>query len=286
MKYEFNNSFKAVFVIAFVVMMTSCSFKTFYNQLDNVIPYYVEGMVSLDSMLEDKVAQRTLVLINWHRDTQLKKYVEWLRAVQRDADKGLTKEMLRNHVAKLYRFWKSISLKVDEEMVLLLPLLNAEQYTELYSNIDNKNDEFREEYVEVKTKKRITQYTDRIIDNYETWLGNLTEEQEVSARQAAAKLQSTASYRLERRLQWQRSIKRILDTNNPARQKAASLRQFFMGYRSEDNVAMNRVINSNKNIILDLTLEIAHSMTGEQKAHFSDRTNEYIRMFQELAKER
>ena len=58
---------KAVFIVALVVMAASCSFKTLYNQLDYLIPSYVEGMVSLDGMLEEKVEQRSLVLINWHR---------------------------------------------------------------------------------------------------------------------------------------------------------------------------------------------------------------------------
>ena len=286
MKLLFSHLLKAIFIMTLVMMTASCSFKTLYNQLDNLIPYYVEGMVSLDGMLEEKVAQRTLVLINWHRDTQLNKYANWLRVLQRDTNNHLTEDKMRKHIATLYRFWQSISQKADEEMVLLLPLLNTEQRKELYSSIDEKNDEFREEYAEVKSEERITQYTDRIIDNYETWLGVLTDEQEVSVKQTAARLQSTARYRLERRKQWQRSIKLILDTNNSTSQKNASLREFFTGYKSQEIVAMNTVFNLNKNIISHLTLQIVHSMTDEQKAHFVTSTNDYIRMFEELAKQR
>ena len=286
MKLLFSHLLKAIFIMTLVMMTASCSFKTLYNQLDNLIPYYVEGMVSLDGMLEEKVAQRTLVLINWHRDTQLNKYANWLRVLQRDTNNHLTEDKMRKHIATLYRFWQSISQKADEEMVLLLPLLNTEQRKELYSSIDEKNDEFREEYAEVKSEERITQYTDRIIDNYETWLGVLTDEQEVSVKQTAARLQSTARYRLERRKQWQRSIKLILDTNNSTSQKNASLREFFTGYKSQEIVAMNTVFNINKNIISHLTLQIVHSMTDEQKAHFVTSTNDYIRMFEELAKQR
>lgn len=286
MKLLFSHLLKAIFIMTLVMMTASCSFKTLYNQLDNLIPYYVEGMVSLDGMLEEKVAQRTLVLINWHRDTQLNQYANWLRVLQRDTNNHLTEDKMRKHIATLYRFWQSISQKADEEMVLLLPLLNTEQRKELYSSIDEKNDEFREEYAEVKSEERITQYTDRIIDNYETWLGVLTDEQEVSVKQTAARLQSTARYRLERRKQWQRSIKLILDTNNSTSQKNASLREFFTGYKSQEIVAMNTVFNINKNIISHLTLQIVHSMTDEQKAHFVTSTNDYIRMFEELAKQR
>jgi len=286
MKLLFSHLTKVVFIITVTVMVASCSFKTFYNQLDNLIPNYVEGLVSLDSILEEKVSQRTLGLINWHRDTQLNQYANWLRVVQQDANSYLTEEMLSKHIATLYRFWNTISLKIDEEMVLLLPLLNTEQRKELFSSIDEKNDKFHDEVVELTSEERIKQYTDRIIDNYEIWLGDLTDEQQFLVKQAGARLQSTASYRLQRRKQWQESIKLILDANNNTSQKTASLREFFTNYNSQGNAEMEALVNMNKNILSHLILQILHSMTDEQKAYFVTSTNHYIRMFEELAMER
>ena len=285
-KSLFSHSSKATFIVALIVMTTSCSFKTMYKQLDYLIPSYVEGMVSLDSMLEEKVEQRTLVLINWHRNTQLHQYAEWLRVLQRDANNQLTEEQVLQYITTLDRFWQSLSLKVNEEMVRLLPLLNAEQREELFSNITDKNDDFREEYVGVDKNERIVQYTDRMTDSYETWLGNLTEKQESTVKQAAAKIQATAGLRLERRQHWQQSIKRILETKDSTTQKAGSLGQYFTDFNSKDNVAMNAVDKTNRQLLARLTVQIVHSMTADQNAHFVSRTNDYIRMFNELAKER
>lgn len=284
MKHLFNPKLRTVFIITLVMMLTSCSFKTLYNQLDNMIPYYVEGMVSLDSILEEKVEQRSLLLIKWHRNTQLNQYADWLRALQGDINQQLTEEKIHKHIERLERFWDLISLRVDKEMALLLPLLNKEQRKELFSSIDEKNNEFREEYIELKDDERTAQYTDSIIDSYETWLGDLTDEQDVLARQAAKKLQSTARYRLEARLQWQRSIKRILNTNNSTEQKTAALRQFFSEYNSQENVTMNTIMKKNKTLFAALTVQMVHSLTAEQKAHFITRSNDYIHMFDELAR--
>ena len=286
MKSLFGHSSKAVFIVVLVVMTTSCSFKTMYKQLDFLIPSYVEGMVSLDSMLEEKVEQRTLVLINWHRNTQLHQYAEWLRALQRDVNNQLTEEQMLQYIATLDSFWQSLSLKVNEEMVRLLPLLNAEQREELFSNITDKNDGFREDYVDVDKNERIAQYTDRIMDSYETWLGNLTDKQESTVTQAAAKIQATAGLRLARRQQWQQSIKRILETKDSTTQKAESLGQYFKDFNSKDNVTMNTIDKMNRQLLARLTVQIVYSMTDEQNAHFVSRTNDYIRMFNELAKER
>ena len=92
---------KVVFIASLIAIVASCSFKTIYNQLDYLIPSYVEGMVSLDSVLDEKVEQRTLVLINWHRNTQLNQYADWLRALQRDANEQLTEEQMLQHIARI-----------------------------------------------------------------------------------------------------------------------------------------------------------------------------------------
>ena len=282
----FNQRSKAVFIVALVVLIASCSFKTIYTQLDYIIPSYVEGMVSLDSVLEEKVEQRTLVLIKWHRNTQLHQYAKWLRVLQGDANAQLTEEKLLQHIVTLYKFWQSLSLKVNEEMVRLLPSLNAEQREELFFNIADKNDDFREDYVEVNNDERIDQYTERVMDGYETWLGVLTNEQKRIVRQAAVKLQSTAKLRLERRLKWQRSIQRIIDTNDSVTQKSASLGVFFADYNRRDNVEMNAIDKTNQQLLARLTVQIFKNMTDDQSAHFVSRTNDYIRMFNELAEGR
>lgn len=286
MKSLFNHKSKALFIVALIVMTASCSVKTMYKRLDYLIPSYVEGMVSLDSMLEKKVEQRTLVLINWHRNTQLHQYEAWLRVLQRDLNDQLTEEKTLQHITTLNSFWKSLSLKVNEEMVILLPLLNAEQREELFSNIADKNDDFREEYVDVDNDERIDQYTDRMQDSYEKWLGNLTDEQESAVEQAAAKMHATAGLRLERSQQWQRSIQRIIDTNDSATKKAASLAKYFTDFISRDNVAMKTIEKTNRQLFARLTVQIVHSMTDDQSDHLFSSTNDYIRMFNELAKER
>ena len=240
----------------------------------------------MDYVLEEKVEQQTLMLINWHRNTQLHQYAKWLRALQSDANSQLTEEKMLQHIATLDRFWQLLLQKISEEMARLLPLLSAEQREELFSNIADNNNDFREENVDLDKDKLIVKYTDRVMDNFEAWLGDLTDEQESAVKQAAAKLQSTAGFRLERRLQWQRSIQRILATNDTVTQKEASLGKYFLDYYRQNNVAMNTIQKMNRQVLARLTVQIVHNITEDQRAHFVSRTNDYSRMFTELAEGR
>jgi hypothetical protein len=286
MKCLFNYVAKAVFIMTLAMMMTSCSIKFIYNQLDYLIPYYVDGMVTLDDMLEEKIEQRSLMLINWHRHTQLDRYAQWLRDFQRDANDQLTEEKVHRYFATLESYWESVSLRINDEMVLLLPLLNAEQRQELFANLAEKNADFREDYIDLNENERIEQFAERLVDSYETWLGDLTNEQEKTMNQAAAKMQSTAELRLQRRLNWQRSLEKILTSNDNKYDKRAALSNYFTEYNNRDNVAMKTAAEKNKMILAGLTVQTVHSMTDEQKSHFLASTNDYIRLFEDLASNR
>ena len=277
---------KTVILIALIATVAACSFKTLYNRLDYLIPEYVEGMVTLDDVIEQKLEQRTRVLLNWHRNTQLQQYADWLSALQRDMGTRLTEDKVEQRIIEMDQFWRSLAEKVNDEMAYLLPLLDKEQQDELFTNLEDKNEEFREEFADLNDEQRIDDYIEDISGTYENWIGELTEAQEQSIEEAATKLVSTAELRFQRRLQWQRGIREILAEDGLPHGKSEKLRQFMAGYEEVDDESTKQKSDINKKIIVRLTVQISHSMTAEQKEYFTSKTNDYIRMLRELAENR
>jgi len=268
------------------VIITACSFKTVYNRLDYLIPEYVEGMVTLDDVLEEKVEQRSRSLLNWHRNTQLKPYADWLRAIQRDVGENLSEETVKARITEAEQFWQSLAVKINDEMSLLLPMLNKEQQAELFINIEDRNETFREEFVDLDDDQRTGDYAERLTDTYENWIGELTVEQTLAVEQASSQLVSTADLRLQRRLEWQRGIREILAEQDSNENKTRRLRTFLAGFEGIDNDEMSPKSAFNREVVASLTVRISRSMTDEQKAHFINKTDEYIRIFTELAENR
>jgi hypothetical protein len=281
-----NRFTKAIVILTLITAVAACSFKAVYNRLDYLIPEYVEGMVTLDDVLEEKLEQSTLVLLEWHRNTQLKQYADWLSALQRDMATQLTEQQVEQRITEMDRFWRLLSAKVNDEMAHLLPLLNKEQLDELFMNIDDTNEEFREESVDLNEEQRIEDYVERISDTYQGWIGEVTDEQQRNVEQAATELASTAELRLQRRLQWQHGIREILAEEDTVQNKTDRLRQFLAGFEDIDDETMKEKSEINRGIIVRLTVQISHSMTEDQQAHFISKTNDYIRMLTELAENR
>jgi len=277
---------RTIIVAAFVAVIAACSFKTLYNRLDYLIPEYVEGMVTLDDVLEEKLEYSTLVLLKWHRNTQLEQYADWLSALQRDMGTQLTEQNVELRIAEMDQFWRSLSEKINDEMAHLLPLLNKEQLAELFINLEDTNEEFREEFVDLNDEERIEDYIERMSSTYENWISGLTDEQTRMVEQAATELVSTAELRMQRRLEWQHGIREILAEDDTNQNKTGRLRQFLAGFEDIDDETMKEKSDINRGIIVRLTVQISHTMTEDQKAFFISKTSDYIRMLTELAENR
>ena len=277
---------RAPLIISFILLVSACSFKTFYNRLDYFIPSYVEGMVSLDDVLEEKVEQRADVLVSWHRNTQLTQYADLLRTFQQDMESPLDVQRVLQHMATIQKLWRALEVKINEEMAELLPLLNAEQREELFDNIDDNNEDFYDEYVDLDEDERIDQYIETTIESYEKWLGSLTAEQEQAIEKAVTGLGSSAALRLAQRRLWQRHIQDILDSDDTEEVKTERLQQFFDRFNINDQPQLKAVSEANKKVLARLTVEIINQVTADQKTFFKNKSDEYIQIFTELAENR
>ena len=269
----------------FIVVFAGCSFKTVYNRLDTLIPSYVEDLVTLDDVLQQEVELRSQALVSWHRKTQLIQYADWLRELQRDVNPQLDANRLQQHVETLKGFWQSLSARIREEMAELLPLLDTEQRRELFDSIADNNEDFEEDYVDIDKVERIENYREDLLDNYGNWLGELTSAQTDLIETSAAELRSSARERLERRRRWQEGIREILDSGETRSQKTLELRRFFANFDAHEDVEMKTIERSNSDLMDRLTVQLAQLMTHNQGDHFVERTDEYIRIFTELARE-
>ena len=276
---------KLIVLVTASIFISACSFKTVYNQLDYLMLDYVDDLVSLDDVLEQKVEQRTLALLGWHRHSQLLEYAAWLREVQPQVGPGLTEQQVMQRIDEVERFWQSLLARLNSEMVELLPLLNQQQQHQLFASLADSNEEFREDYVKLDKQERLENYTDRLLDNYENWLGDLSEPQQRAIEQAARQLRSSAEPRLQRRLQWQQGIYAILQQPVDIRKKKQALQRFLDDFQQSIPAVMQQLRQQNRSVITRLTVDIARRMTTEQQAHFRTVSDDYIRMFTELAQQ-
>jgi hypothetical protein len=206
--------------------------------------------------------------------------------MQRDVGNGLSEQQAMQRIDQVAGFWQALTRQINNQLAQLLPLLDEQQRHELFASLAENNEEYRQDYLLVDDEQRLEHYSDRLLDNYENWLGDISETQRDAIRQAAQQLQSSAELRLQRRLRWQQGIHRILNEAITDQQKTEQLRVFLAGFEQPDNTAMRDISEHNRRLIARLTVQLAQTMNDAQKNHFISETDDYIRMFTELAEER
>jgi hypothetical protein len=280
------NPLAAIILLAMALLVTACSFKSVYNRLDFLIAEYVEGFVTLDDVLESDLENKTELLLDWHRTTQLKQYAEWFREIQADTNPDLDEERLKYHEHKLETYWNNISSRLNSDMAEFLPRLSQQQIVDLFASLEDENEEFREDYIDIDDSERREKYIENISDIYEDWFDELSDEQILFVEEAASNIKSGAALRLELRLQWQSKIHEILISDHTQQKKERLLNQFFDSFDMNNEPGLKSTNDTNKAVFRELTMKIVHSMSSDQHAYFKQRTDDYIRMFEELAEYR
>jgi len=280
-------SYSKFFLIAFLLIFTSgCTFKFTYNNLEYVISSYVEKMVSLDGVLKKRLDEQTISLITWHRNTQLIQYANLLRDLKRDFGPDLTEQQVSYTIKNIEDFWQILVEKLNKEMVTLLPLLNNDQLDELFVNIDKKNDKFYKENVDLDKDEISEEYEERLLDNFETWLGDLTKQQKDEIQKTATTIDSSANLRLQLRKYWKKNIQEILKTEDTVDIKSNKLTIFFNQFNAKQIDMLANIRNKNIQAIGLLALKLMHIATPEQKQNFINKADYYIRIFTELKENR
>ena len=124
------------------------------------------------------------------------------------------------------------------------------------------------------------------MDNFETWLGDLTKQQKDEIQKTATIIDSSANLRLQLRKYWKKNIQEILKTEDTVDIKSNKLTIFFNQFNAKQIDMLANIRNKNIQAIGLLALKLMHIATPEQKQNFINKADYYIRIFTELKENR
>lgn len=272
-------------LVVFLLITASCSFKTVYNNLDYIIPAYIDHMVDIDNDLSDLVDLRTITFLKWHRDDQLPKYLNWLKHIKAQLLSSRIDDIRYEQVLYFINdsswFWLDIRDKFSVELARLLPLLNEEQVDELFESLSESNEEFISKNVSPSKKEIGHLYEERLLDNFEEWLSYLTDEQVKILKDSSSGFQSLSHQRLKARLEWQRETREILVSENVIN-KTGKLESLFHRLSEKHDKQYEKINTANKERLSGVILELIMTLQKDQQQHVLGKLDYYIKMIEDL----
>ncbi|WP_455205363.1 DUF6279 family lipoprotein [Kaarinaea lacus] len=272
-------------LVCCALILSGCGIRILYNQLDWLIPYYVDDYITLDESQQAELDKRLADVINWHRTTQLAEYSAFLRKTSKDIQEGVTEEKLDYVFNAAETSWRNLINKVTPELVDILLGATEEQKQELFDNIEKRNQDFKDDYLNLEEEERREERVEAMQENFERWMGSLTEEQEKIIAHYASNFIPIHNDRWLFRMRWQEEFKKLIydDPQNPEVRK--KLEHLFVDpsdlYTPE--YKNKRIVN--KKLIKEMIIKMKPTMQDEQFTYLYKKIEKYAAIFEELSVE-
>lgn len=190
-------------LFAILLCLGACSGTTFvYNRLDTIVPWYVDDYVDLNGNQEQQLDQQLQPFLDWHRQQELPRYVQLLD----ELDGSLGQPITAKQVAVIYDGIEVAWLRLEEESLdWLLELggtLSDEQVQEFLAYLQERQEEYEEEYLPRTEAEYREETFDSFADSFEDYMGRLDPGQLERLQQASADMERSDAVWLQERANW------------------------------------------------------------------------------------
>lgn len=199
-------------VIIGCLLLSACSStRLAYNNADWLIAWKVGNYIPLDSDQEQDLKTALDGHMQWHCRTQLPEYADWLESLADTvAARDFRRERLAEHSDELVTFMVGLGLEASPTMSRILASLDEEQIDTLFDNLEDKNQELREDYLEPPLAEQISKRAERLEERLERWFGKVSPEQREAIETWANQRGDQNRIWLEGRDHWQTGLRQAL----------------------------------------------------------------------------
>ncbi|HVL00433.1 MAG TPA: DUF6279 family lipoprotein [Dongiaceae bacterium] len=273
-------------IVAVVALMLSgCAVRFVYNQLDWLVPWYLDDYMQLEGPQKTLFKQRLDTYLAWHRKEQLPLYADFLDQVAGRAEKGMSHDDIAHIQARTEQLAQVMIDRLKPDMMELFAMANDEQVASLFRKFEEDNAKYLKENVKVSPGKQRRQRQQEVINYTERWTGSLDEKQRKLIADWSKRFELMQQEVFDTRLLWQQEFKRILAlrADRPAYEQAFTQLLDNPGFGQSDE--LKRKLAVNQALLVDLYLELEQSLSKDQRASMVKKLKDYAKDFRELSKQ-
>jgi hypothetical protein len=192
-----------VLAAVLLCLLGACSGTTFvYNRLDSILPWYLDDYVELNNTQDRQLDEVLAPFLAWHRQQELPRYVALLDQVATDLDGQVSAAQVNGIYVGIEDAWLRLQDKSLDWLLALGATLSDEQVQEFLDVLNERQEEYEEEYLERSEREYREDSYEALVDNMQDYLGRLTEAQRERLRAASLELRRSDSVWLQERAAW------------------------------------------------------------------------------------
>lgn len=164
-------------VLLGALAVVGCTSSLIYNRLDTIARWYIGSLVSLDDAQQAGLRDWLARSLAWHRDSELKRYEQFLRDLSGKVGAGPDPALLPQVMQQAEGFIGELAARMAPEAAQLLSTLRPPQVDEFLGNLEKRNREELEEEQERTPAERQKRRLRSMTKTLEKWTGSATAEQ-------------------------------------------------------------------------------------------------------------
>jgi hypothetical protein len=273
-------------IISLAVLVASCGPRWAYNNLDWIIPWYIEDYVPLDAQQNDELSARLAYQLDWHCRTQMNRYADFLRQLRDDQSipgRPIPAERWAVYFEQLRQYWIDLVYQVGPDAMAILVTASDAQIDTLFANIEKTNLELEDEYVDPPLRARRQNRKKRMHKRIDDWTGPLTRTQQDLVAQWADGLAETAEEWMAHRRRFQMALRRRLAQRRPGKDFERQLLDLFAAPEKLRTASFQEKIDTNMRLTFILLENLSRSLTPMQRRHFVGRLGKLANELEQLA---
>lgn len=261
-----------------VLLLTSCSSKFAYNNLDWLLYWYIDDYIELERPQKKQFDLRLDSWLAWHRGQELIKYrdqIEHLR--QQLSSKNLTAPEWQQIFDNAQQHWVRLRNRVTPELVAFSRLLSDQQIQSLFDELqENQNDQI-EEQAELSVEEQLKERRKGLQKFLKGWIGRLSESQKQIISESVPKFHRSFQLRVDYQKQVRQDTHALLKQrhSNPNFQTdILLLLNQPEDYQSQEYKDLSHF---NEQVFANMTAAINITLNEKQKRHLDKRLAKLIK---------
>jgi hypothetical protein len=270
---------KKIIIIGLVLLLSGCSTKFIYKNVDWLVYWYLDDFVELTEQQEDVLDLKLATWLDWHKQNEIPKYIAHLDELSTDiASQKISLAKMDYHQQKAAEHWIRLKTRIVPDLVEMANSLTQEQVSSMFTELDERNQEEAEEREERLQKTLENRRKDALKRNKKSlkrWIGSLSSEQEQLIENMYGNYHSNGELWWQYRVKYQAELKSLLQTDNRDDAFSRKLRELLMTpeiYRSEE---LNQRQLENSNTYKSFLLSVDGLATPEQRLHLLSEISEF-----------
>lgn len=260
-------------IVLTALTLSGCSTSFSYRFADTFLEWQLGKYVKLSGALEDDVSASIDALHQWHGQTQMPRYRDFLDRLIADIQKDqLSREDLYVHSFQVFDFWHSVRRQIEPLAQEYLPRLTLEQQAMLIERLNERLDEKREENEEALANPE-TQL-EELYEAAEEWIGELTAEQRRLLQDAHAASEQDDSEWIAYQQRWLTVFTETVVRPNAA-DFEAQVRMLMTAPEQLQSDALTEQREASRENGMTLLIAMHQSLTPKQKRHLLDKLQDY-----------